>query len=154
MKASAGFTLMELVVVMLILGVVGAVAVPAFAVFERNEGLEAAERLADAYREARKRATTRGTRVSVLVEGATATWALVEGEGSDLRVVARGALAGPGSELGIRMVTAGAGRAALATFDALGRARADRVVFTHGGGSYTVAVDPWTSMIRVVGSGG
>lgn len=140
-RADAGFTLVEVVTVVLVLGIVAAVAVPALRPPRERSAGAAAEALRQVYAEARSAAATRGVPVLVVLETATDSFAVfTEPEGGRRAVLRAGQLPLPpdGSIEGGRR-----GRAH-ARFTPLGRARADAVTLVHGEARHRVTVDAWT----------
>ncbi len=76
--ASAGFTLIELMVVVVIIAILAAISVPMFvARMRERRSQQAAMQLAGIYREARMRALGRGA--AILVKYKDATWSVLEG---------------------------------------------------------------------------
>lgn len=141
MTARAGFTLVEMVTVIVVLGIVAAVAAPALRPDRRDSGAYAARALRAAYAEARSTAARRGVPVLVVVETATDSFALfAEREGAAPEPLRAGRLPLPA---GATIVGGREGRAT-ARFTPLGRARADAVTLVDGDQRYPVAVDAWT----------
>lgn len=141
MRSRGGFTLVEVVTVVLVLGIAAAVAFPALRPPRERSAGAAAEALREVYAGARAAAAARGVQVLVVLETATDSFAVfAEPVGGAREVLRAGQLPLPpdGSLLGGRE-----GRAH-ARFTPLGRARADRVVLVHGDERYEVRVDPWT----------
>ncbi|HEU0301517.1 MAG TPA: prepilin-type N-terminal cleavage/methylation domain-containing protein, partial [Longimicrobium sp.] len=121
---TAGFTLVEVMTVVLVMGIVAAVAVPALRPPREQSAGAAAEALRRVYADARAASAARGVPVVVVLETATDSFAVYAERESGVRELVRaGRLPLPpdGSVLGGRE-----GRAH-ARFTPLGRARADRV---------------------------
>lgn len=139
-RRDAGFTLAEVVVVVLVLGIAAAVAAPALRRPDEHGAGAAAEALRRVYAEARGDAARRGEPVLVVLETATDSFAVFAEAAGGARLLLRaGQLPLPaGSILGGRE-----GRAH-ARFTPLGRARADRVTLVQGDVRHVVEVDPWT----------
>ena len=143
--ARRGFSLIELVVVLSILGVAAAVVVPAFTGFVSGGAEEAVRELVSAYRTARNEAVTRGVGASVTIELSTGSYwvvsePLIGGHADTLRA---GALPlGQGTRL-----LGGRQGWAVTAFDPLARARGAPVFISDGEKVYEVAVDARTAEI-------
>jgi type II secretory pathway pseudopilin PulG len=131
-------TIVELLVVIAIVGIAAAAAVPAFRA--ADGAAAAAEALTDEWRRARGDAVRRGVPVEVVLEG-TGAWVerTAPGDGSAPDTLRTGTLPLPD---GARV------RGGAVRFDALGRARADRVTIEHGREIHVAWVDPWTGAAR------
>ena len=143
---SAGLTLAELLVVLLILGLVAAVTTPAL----RRPGMSAgsaAQEIANVFGSARAAAAARGHVVRVSIELATGAFLVTaDAEGArSPRVLRAGRIALPADA----RLTGRSEGTARATFHPLGRARADTVVVERGGRAFVVAVDAWTGAVHV-----
>ncbi len=145
--AAGGFTLVETLTGLTILGLATAVVVPELSALLRPGPRAAAGELADAYRHAREAAAGRAATATVTLEPRSGAWRVFVGSAPG----AGDALAG-GNLLtdrpGTRITVAGGGRA-VARFDARGRARAPRVVFERSDDRHEVRVDPWTGAVRI-----
>lgn len=139
-----GFTLIETVAVLLILGLVSAAAVPALGSVLEGGGDEPARDLAELFRGARESAASRGAPVVVTVDPRSGAWRVFHAEGSG-EPLDRGTLAG-GRD--VRLATPG-GEPVIARFDPSGRARAPTVTVGSGPETRRVEVDPWTASVRV-----
>jgi prepilin-type N-terminal cleavage/methylation domain-containing protein len=146
LEGRAGMTLIELLVAIAIVGIALGAAVPAFRpANERGTGA-AAEALMRAWRDARGDAARRGVPVDVVLDAKTGAWFSItvpedERAPDTLRT---GVLPLPD---GARL-SGGNGRETMVRFDALGRARADRVTIKHGQDRVVLSVDPWTGAGR------
>lgn len=132
---------MEVMAVVLVMGIVAAVAVPALRPPREQSAGAAAEALRRVYAEARSESAARGIPVVVVLETATDSFAVfAEPEPGVRQVLRAGRLPLPpeGSVLGGRE-----GRAH-ARFTPVGRARADRVTLVDGDHRLEVRVDAWT----------
>jgi type II secretory pathway pseudopilin PulG len=131
-------TILELLVAIAIVGIAAAAAVPAFRA--ADGAAAAAEALTDEWRRARGDAVRRGVPVEVVLEG-TGAWVArtAPGDGSAPDTLRTGTLPLPD---GARV------RGGAVRFDALGRARADRVTIEHGREIHVAWVDPWTGAAR------
>lgn len=144
-RADAGFTLAEIVAVVVVLGIVATVAAPTLRPVQERSVAAAVDALRDVYADARGTAAKRGIPVRVVLETASDSFAVfAEPEGGPRELVRTGRLPLPedGTVLG------GRGGRAHARFTPLGRARADRVVLADGAARRAVEVDPWTGAPR------
>ncbi len=140
-RSADGFTLVEVLTVVVVIGIAAAVAVPALRPPREQSAGAAAEALRRVYAEARGEAAARGVPVVVVLETATDSFAVfAEREAGVRELIRAGQLPLPpdGSVLGGRE-----GRAH-ARFTPLGRARADRVTLVDGDDRLEVRVDAWT----------
>lgn len=143
----AGFTLIESIVVLLLLGLAAAAVGPHLQALLRPGSLAAAQELADVYREARAMAADRGRRVIVTLDPTAGTWHIYVGvTGSPAEAAARGNLLTDRPDT--RLVTAGGGPAVI-RFGPGGRARGPAVAAERDGRTLGVTVDPWTGVVRV-----
>ena len=135
-----GVTIVELLVAIAIVGIAAAAAVPAFRANGARGAGAATEALTDEWRRARGDAVRRGVPVEVVLE-ATGAWVerTAPGDGSAPDTLRTGTLPLPD---GARV------RGGAVRFDALGRARADRVTIEHGREIHVAWVDPWTGAAR------
>lgn len=143
----AGFTLVETLTVLVILGVAAAAVVPGLEALLRPGPRAAAEELAGAYRSARAAAASRRATATVTLDPRSGAWRVFVGPASG----ADGVLAG-GNLLTGRAdtrIAAPGGDRLVARFDARSRARAPAVVFERAGDRFAVHVDPWTGAVRV-----
>jgi len=138
-----GFTLIEVLVVLLILGLVGGVAIPRFAT--RAAGAEAvAEDLVAVLAAARSYAVDRGVTTAVALDAGSGRWVALAapgawGGGDTLRA---GVLSLDGAAVGPRDTGP-----LVVAFDALGRARGPAIDVGGEDRRYTIRVDPWTGAI-------
>lgn len=142
----SGFTLMEIVVVLMMLGVAAAVAVPAFRPPAERSAGAAARALREVYADARNQAARRGVAVVVEIRTATGEWRLAADpdDGTAPRTLEAGTLPLPAEG----RLSGGRDGTARAAFSPLGRARADGVVISHGEVRHEVWVDGWTGAAR------
>ena len=142
-----GFTLVELIVVLAILGIVATVAVPALRGLDRAAPRGAAAAVAEAFRAAASTAARRGAPVRVELELATGAYStsLRQGDGDERLTTDTVRLAA-----GTSLVADRAGWAT-AAFGPLGRARADPIAVAAGSTRWEILVDPWTGAVDVRG---
>lgn len=146
-RFSAGFTLVETMVVLVVLGLVAAAVAPDLRALLRPGSMAAAEELAGVYRNARAAATDRGQSVVVTLDHRTGAWRTYVGAtGSPDEAVAHGNLLADRPDTRLR--TAGDGPA-IVRFGPAGRARGPAVSANRGGHSLQVVVDPWTGAVGV-----
>lgn len=138
-----GFTLVETIVVLAILGVVAAVVAPALRRPDRRDARTTTEALAAAYAAASRAATARGTPVRLVLDVEHATFTTVTEPAPDTPpdTIAVDTLPLPA---GARLHAASGGWASV-LFDALGRARGDRMVLVQGEEHHEIRVDVWTA---------
>jgi prepilin-type N-terminal cleavage/methylation domain-containing protein len=141
-KSSAGFTLTEMLVVLVMMGIAAAGAVPAFRPPAERSAGAAARALRYVYADARGEAARRGTAVVVEVETATGKWRMGTDpvDGTAPRTLKVGALPLPAEG----RVSGGEGGTARAVFGFTGRARAHAVTIGEGAERHEVRVDGWT----------
>ncbi len=142
----AGFTLVEMLVVLMIVGAGAMVVVPAFRRPDERGASPSADALAAAVGRARLAAVTRAVPVTVEVDLAEGRWTTVArpADGAADTVDAGALPVSPNTRL-----VGGDGAFAAVMFDVLGRARADRITVSDGGGAQEVDVDAWTGAARV-----
>ncbi|HEU4455789.1 MAG TPA: GspH/FimT family protein [Longimicrobium sp.] len=142
----SGFTLVEIVVVLMMLAIAAAVAVPAFRPPAERSAGAAARALRELYADARNQAARRGVAVVVELTTATGEWRLAADpeDGTAPRTLAVGTLPLPAEG----RLAGGREGVARAAFSPLGRARADRVTITEGEVRHEVSVDGWTGAAR------
>jgi prepilin-type N-terminal cleavage/methylation domain-containing protein len=140
-RSTSGFTLAEIVAVVLVIGIVAAVAAPALRRPDERGAGAAADALRRVYAEARGAAARRGEPVHVVLETATDSFAVfAEPEGGARTLLRAGQLPMPAEGT----IAGGRDGRAHARFTPLGRARADRVTLAHGDVRMVVDVDDWT----------
>jgi prepilin-type N-terminal cleavage/methylation domain-containing protein len=141
------YTLIEIVVVLLILAVVSAVAVPAFSRLVAHDAGDVARDVASAYRTARQAAVTRGSPATAALDLRTGAYVVFTGRSADrpADTLAAGVVRGNPA---VRL-SGGRDGWAWATFGPLGDARATPLMIEDGARRYELTVDPWTSAIDV-----
>lgn len=152
MRASGGFTLLEMLVAFLILGIMAAMAAPAF-LSERSEPAlaEAEGRVEALLRLARDSAIVSATPVTVVMDS-TSSRVWLDVRGGAAGVIGDRDAADPGESLELP-VSVHMQLPALRTrfsFLPTGAASGDSIVLTGPGGERRViTVDPWTGHARV-----
>lgn len=145
-RARAGFTLWELVIVLVVLAVAAGLAVPAFARLgaRADDPADGAEALQTLLRTARRVAVERGVTVTVTVDPASGRYAADSAGAGGAAPFAEGVLplGGPGA------VRSGHPRLRY-TFRPTGAALADPVALRDGAGEALVVVDAWGGEARV-----
>ncbi len=142
----SGFTLVEILVVLMMLAIAAAVTVPAFRPPAERSAGAAARALREVYADARSQAARRGVAVVVEIRTATGEWRLIADpeDGTAPRTLEVGTLPLPAEG----RLSGGRDGTARAAFTPLGRARADRVTITEGEVRHEVSVDGWTGAAR------
>lgn len=133
-----GYTLTELLVVLTILGVMAAAAVPALGVWVDYEPT-AAERVAVLFRDSRSSALRMARPVRLILDDATGRWLLMRPDS----VLAEGTL-----DLGRAVLFAGHSPVVVA-FRPTGGAVGGTVSIRQGDDVTVVRVDPWTGEVSV-----
>ncbi|HET6229763.1 MAG TPA: type II secretion system protein [Longimicrobiaceae bacterium] len=145
MTARGGFTLLEMMVVLVMMGIAAAVAAPALRPPAARTVPAAVDSLVRVLARARASAARRGGRVRVEVrDGAFAVLSDDDEEAAD--TLASGTLPLPADG----RVSAGTGGAASVMFDAVGRARADRIFVAGPDARVAVVLDPWSGSARAI----
>jgi prepilin-type N-terminal cleavage/methylation domain-containing protein len=146
LRRTLGFTLVEMLVVLMMVGVGAMVVVPAFRRPDERGASPSADALAAAIGRARLAAVTRAVPVTVEVDLAQGRWTTVvrPADGAADTVDAGALPVSPDTRL-----AGGDGALAAVMFDVLGRARADRITVSDQGGAQEVDVDAWTGAARV-----
>lgn len=144
-RGASGFTLIELVVVLAIVGVVASVVTPALRRIGTPEPRDAAEALAAALARTSGLAARRAAPATLQLELASGSYT----------IVGRGAGGGADTTIGgiVRLddgrLAGGRDGWATVTFDAIGRASGDAVVIEQGHQRWAVVADPWTGQVDV-----
>jgi prepilin-type N-terminal cleavage/methylation domain-containing protein len=140
-----GFTIVEMIIVLAIIGLAAAVSAPAFIDWSRDEASRApADPLLGILESARRTSAQRGQRITVSIDPQTRLYRAWAG-GDPADSVAAGTVELPP---GARLVAQG-GRARF-DFDPLGGAWGAPVRITGAGAELVVQVDRWTGDARVV----
>ena len=146
----SGFTLIEIVVVLTIMGVVGAAVVPRIALQSRNGARASVREIASLYRTARGIAAARGMPATVVVELNTGRyWVYVEPTATTpADTVRQGNVPLDGSTA----LRGGDGRWVVTRFDPFGRSRSERgsITVSTGKERYEIRADPWTAAVDVL----
>lgn len=145
-RTRCGFTLIELIVVLMILGVVASVVAPALRGVDRTAPRDAAESLAAALAKAGGLAVRSSGRVLLHLELSSGAYTIV---GQSMRSGRDTAIAGMLRVSGGARLSGGQDGWATLTFDALGRASGRPIVLERGEDRWAVAVDPWTAVVDV-----
>jgi general secretion pathway protein H len=145
-RARAGFTLVEMIVVVAILGVLAGVSVPAIRDLRASDPLDqGASETTRLLARARKTAVERAATVRVSVDAATRRYTV--------RALAPGAPADSVTADSLPLpdgMTIGDGEARLAvTFAPTGEARGDTLVLRWQGRVAAITLDPWTGDAHV-----
>lgn len=145
----SGFTLIEIVVVLTILGVVGAAVVPQMVLESRNGARASVREIVSAYRTARGLAAARGMPATVAVELNTGRyWVYVEPTATtSADTVRQGTVPLDGSSA----LRGGDGRWVVTGFDPFGRSRSERgsITVSTSKERYEIRADPWTAAVDV-----
>jgi prepilin-type N-terminal cleavage/methylation domain-containing protein len=144
--AERGFSLVEVVIVLAILGIIGAVTAPALARVGRQDAVtNSAGEVVRVLRSARMAALERAAPVSVIIEPASGKY-LVTTDADDSRLtLAEGTLA---LAPGVRLASYGPCPRLRFAFSRLGSAAADSMTVTGDGGSAVIKVDRWSGELR------
>lgn len=143
-RRPGGFTLIELVVVLMILGVAGAMVVPALA--GKRAAETTASELAAIYRAARDAAVDRAVVVTVALDLRSGRYEVFTdpAEGAAAQTIRTGTL---GMSSGVRLRGESAAGWVVTSFDPFGRARGGWVEIADGEERYEVSTDPWTASV-------
>lgn len=142
-----GFTIIELVVVITIIGVVGAIAIPNFARTVRSDAQRAVVEVVAGYRMARALAVDRGATTALTMDLRSGEFWIVSestpsAAGDTLR---RGRVDLRGTRVSSHDR---GGELAVVRFDPFGMGGGDRITLSDGKERYDVVVDTWTGAIR------
>jgi prepilin-type N-terminal cleavage/methylation domain-containing protein len=141
----AGFTLLELIVVLVIAGVISAVTIPAFSSGQPDQpAAVGASELVALLRSARARALTRAQPVTLRIDARTRVFTVATETGDSIVPIAQGIVALP------RGITLGApASGAQFRFAPTGAARGDTLLVRGDGPAVAVWVDRWTGAPHV-----
>jgi len=143
--SQSGFTLLELAVVLVIVGVLSAVTIPAFSAGPRDDpAVVGASEVVSLLRSARSRALGRAHPVTLRIDARTRMFVLATETGDSIVEIAQGIVTlPPGISLGAASATT------QFRFAATGAARGDTVFVRGGGPAVSVWVDRWTGAPHV-----
>ena len=142
--APDGFTLIEVLVVLVVLGTVAAVAVPELARLVPTGGERAVQQLSRAWTVAREAAVLRGRPVTAAVDLRTGVYVVYLGPpGRSSTPIVHGRIE---VGRGVRLQS-GARDWAFMGFDPVGRALGPAITVTDGRMSQLVSADPWVADI-------
>ena len=146
MTSQSGFTLLELVVVLVTVGVLSAVTIPAFSAGPPDDpAVMGASEVVSLLRSARSRALERAQSVTLRIDGQTRMFVLATEASDSIEEIAQGIVTLPqGTTLGTTTASS-----ALFRFAATGAARGDTVFVRGGGPAVAVWVDRWTGAPHV-----
>lgn len=154
MNRRTGFTLVEVTVVLLIMGVVAAVAAPSIMRSPRTELDESVVRVRELMTPARRTATQRGLLVQVTLHPTTRHYVVVAVAGDSIEPLERGTLALPS---GAAISGAAIGRderPIVWQFAPIGGAAASSIRITMGRRTRVLVADRWTGEIADRGPDG
>jgi type II secretion system protein H len=143
--SQSGFTLLELVVVLVIVGVISAVTIPAFSAGRRDDPAAAgASEVVSHLRTARSRALTLAQPTTLLIDTRARLFTLTSETGDSIAAIAQGAIT-----LALGVSLAGTPAVARFRFAPRGTAGGDTLFVRGDGPAVAVWVDRWTGAPHV-----
>lgn len=146
MTRRRGYTLIEVMVVLVVLGVAASVVGPELARFVALGADRTVQDLVAAAELARDRAVVSGGTATLAIETRSGAWLIYPGvrPRADATPLASGTVRLPE---GVTLAAGGSAPWAFLRFDAVGRARADRLIVSERGSQRELFVDPWTASL-------
>ena len=151
MRVQSGFTLVELVVVIILVGVLAVIAIPRFQGVASFNAMGFTDRVTESLRYAQKQAIAKRRNVCAAFSATavTFTFASVAGAGQPCNTN----LVGPGGQSPYTVTPEGNGVAFTSpptnfSYDALGRPSTGQSISITGDGTRTLSVEPETGYVR------